>query len=109
MCADPTFGWKLVGVRKGSETGLKPSETVGRQLYPLILHLYGNLWTSQRGLKPSETGLKPSLWTTPVLLCTTKNFCTTPYYKVLRQYYSSTAPYYKVVYSSTTLYYKVLL
>ena len=36
---------------KRSETGLKPSETVGKQLYPLILHFYGNLWTSQRGLK----------------------------------------------------------
>ena len=32
-------------------SGLKPSETVGKQLYPLILHLYGNLWASQRGLK----------------------------------------------------------
>ena len=32
-------------------SGLKPFETVGKQLYPLILHLYGNLWTSQRGLK----------------------------------------------------------
>ena len=55
MSADPTFVWKFVGVPKRSETGLKPSETVGKQLYPLILHLYGNLWTSQRGLKPSET------------------------------------------------------
>ena len=33
------------------QRGLKPSETVGKQLCPLILHLYGNLWTSQRGLK----------------------------------------------------------
>ena len=41
-------------VPKRSETGLKPSETVGKQLYPLILHLYGNLWT-ETGLKPSET------------------------------------------------------
>ena len=32
-------------------SGLNPSETVGKQLYPLILHLYGNLWASQRGLK----------------------------------------------------------
>ena len=47
----PTFVWKLVDIPKRSETGLKPSETVGKQLYPLILHLYGNLWTSQRGLK----------------------------------------------------------
>ena len=39
----PTFVWKFVGVPKRSETGLKPSETVGKQLYPLILHLYGNL------------------------------------------------------------------
>ena len=30
-------------IPKRSETGLKPSETVGKQLYPLILHLYGNL------------------------------------------------------------------
>ena len=40
--------------------------------------------------------------------------CTTPYYKVLHQYYSSTVPYYKVllqyysVLESTTPYYKVL-
>ena len=88
--ADPTFVWKFVDIPKRSETGLKPSETVGKQLYPVILHLYGNLWTSQRGLKQvwncrkaarsadptfvwkfvdipkrSETGLKPSgnLWT----------------------------------------------
>ena len=44
-------------IPKRSETGLKPSEIVGKQLYPLILHLYGNLWTSQ---KRSEIGLKPS-------------------------------------------------
>ena len=57
-----------MNIPKRSETGLKPSETVGKQLYPLILHLYGNLWASQRGLKQvfagipkrSETGLKPS-------------------------------------------------
>ena len=55
MSADPTFVWKFVGVPKRSETGLKPSETVGKQLYPLILHLYGNLWTSETGLKPFET------------------------------------------------------
>ena len=55
ISADPTFVWKFVDIPKRSETGLKPSETVGKQLYPLILHLYGNLWTSQRGLKPSET------------------------------------------------------
>ena len=42
-------------VPKRSETGLKPSETGGKQLYPLILHLYGNLWASR-----SETALKPS-------------------------------------------------
>ena len=75
--------------------------------------------------------------TTPVLLCTTKNYSsTTLYYKVLlqyysvlqsttpvllctTQYYSSTSLYYKVLrqyyssttkyYASTTLYYKVLL
>ena len=52
MSADPTFVWNFVGIPKRTETGLKPSETVGKQLYPLILHLYyGNLWTSQRGLK----------------------------------------------------------
>ena len=48
MSADPTFVGKFVGISKRSETGLKPSETVGMQLYPLILHLHGNLWTSQR-------------------------------------------------------------
>ena len=66
--------------------------------------------------------------TTPVLLCTTKNYnvllqyysnvllCTTKYYNVLLQYYSNvllcTTKYYNVLlqyYSSTTLYYKVLL
>ena len=46
ISADPTFVWKFVDIPKRSETGLKPSETVGKQLYPLILHLYGNLWTS---------------------------------------------------------------
>ena len=49
--ADPTFVWKFADVPKRSGTGLKPFETVGKQLYPLILHSYGNLWTSQRGLK----------------------------------------------------------
>ena len=43
MSADPTFVWKFVGIPERSETGLKPSEPVGKQLYPLILHLYGNL------------------------------------------------------------------
>ena len=43
MSADPTFVWKFVDPPERSETGLKPSETVGKQLYPLILHLYGNL------------------------------------------------------------------
>ena len=51
VSADPTFVWKFVDIPKRSERGLTPSETVGKQLYPLILHLYGNLWTSQRGLK----------------------------------------------------------
>ena len=74
MSAEPTFVWKFVDIPKRSETalkpseavgkllyplilhlygnsGLKPSETVGKQLYPLILHLHGNLWASQRGLK----------------------------------------------------------
>ena len=55
MSADPTFVWKFVDPPERSETALKPSETVGKQLYPLILHLYGN-----PGLKPFETqrGLK---------------------------------------------------
>ena len=43
MSADPTFVSKFVDLSERSETGLKPSETVGKQLYPLILHLYGNL------------------------------------------------------------------
>ena len=43
ISADPTFVWKFVDIPERSETGLKPSETVGKQLYPLILHLYGNL------------------------------------------------------------------
>ena len=51
ISADPTIVWKFVDIPKRSETGLKPSETVGKQLCPLILHLYGNLWASQRGLK----------------------------------------------------------
>ena len=68
MSADPTFVWKFVGIPKRSETGLKPSETVGKQLYPLILHLYGNLWTSSD----------------PVLVRTTKCYSsTTLYYKAL--------------------------
>ena len=50
ISADPTFVWKFVDVPERSETGLKPSETVGKQLFPLILHLYGNLRASQRGL-----------------------------------------------------------
>ena len=36
---------------KRSETGLKSFETVGKQLYLLVLHLYGNEWPIQRGLK----------------------------------------------------------
>ena len=58
ISADPTFVWKFVDIPKRSETCLKPSETVGKQLYPLILHLYGNLWTSQRGLKQVWNRLK---------------------------------------------------
>ena len=59
ISADPTFVWrKFVGIPKRSETGLKPSETVGKQLYPLILHLYGNLWAFQRGLKQLWNRLK---------------------------------------------------
>ena len=45
-----------MGIPKRSETGLKPSETVGKQLEPLILHLYGFVDIPKR----SETGLKPS-------------------------------------------------
>ena len=46
-----------MGIPKRSETGLKPSETVGKQLYPLILHLYfvDVPKRSETGLKPSET------------------------------------------------------
>ena len=40
ISADPTFIWKVVDSPKRSETGLKPSETVGKQLYLLTLHLY---------------------------------------------------------------------
>ena len=58
ISADPTFVWKFVDIPERSETGLKPSETVGKQLYPLILPLYGNLWTSQRGLKQVWNRLK---------------------------------------------------
>ena len=58
ISADPTFVWEFVGIPKRSETGLKASETVGKQLYPLILHLYGNLWTSQKGLKQVWNRLK---------------------------------------------------
>ena len=58
ISADPTFVWKFVDIPRRSETGLKPSETVGKLLYPLILHLYGNLWTSQRGLKQVWNRLK---------------------------------------------------
>ena len=49
MSADPTF----VDVPKRSETGLKPSETVGKQLYPLIF-----VWKFVDVPKRSETGLK---------------------------------------------------
>ena len=55
MSADPTFVWKFVDLPERSETGLKPSETVGKQLYPLILHLYDVPKRSETGLKPSET------------------------------------------------------
>ena len=60
MSADPTFIWKLLASPKRSETGLKPSETVGKQLYLLILHLYGNCWPAKRGLKQVWNRLK--LW-----------------------------------------------
>ena len=58
ISADPTFIWKLLDIPKRSETGLKPSETVEKQRYLLILHLYGNCWTSQRGLKQVWNRLK---------------------------------------------------
>ena len=68
ISADPTCVWKFVDIPKRiwklmagpkrSETGLEPSETVGKQLNPLILHLYGKLWTSQRGLKQVWNRLK---------------------------------------------------
>ena len=50
-------------IPKRSETGLKPSETVGKQLYPLILHLYAIsadptfVWKFAGVPKRSETGL----------------------------------------------------
>ena len=53
-------------IPKRSETGLEPSETVGKQLYPLILHLYAIsagptfVWKFVDIPKRSETGLKPS-------------------------------------------------
>ena len=56
--ADPTFIWKLLASPKRSETGLKPSESVGKQLYLLILHLYVNEWPAQRGLKQVWNRLK---------------------------------------------------
>ena len=72
MSADPTFVWKFVDIPKRSETGLKPSETVGKQLYPLILlfFLLGAAWVRAISADPtivwkfvdipkrSETGLK---------------------------------------------------
>ena len=41
VSADPTFIWKFADIPNRFETGLKPIETVGKQLYLLILHLYG--------------------------------------------------------------------
>ena len=40
MSADPTLIWKLLASPTRSETGLKPSETVGKQLYPHRTHFY---------------------------------------------------------------------
>ena len=69
------------------KTGLKPSETVGKQLYPLILHLYRNLWTSSDPVLRQYYSVLQCH--TPVLFRTTKYYSsTTPYYKVLLQYYS---------------------
>ena len=45
-------------VPKRSETGLKPSETVGKQLYPRILPTF--VWKFVDIPKRSEAGLKPS-------------------------------------------------
>lgn len=44
ISADPTMIWTLMAgpAQRGFETGLKPCETVGKQLYLLLLHLYGN-------------------------------------------------------------------
>ena len=42
ISADPAFMWELVASPKRFETGLKLSETLGKQQYLLVLHLYGN-------------------------------------------------------------------
>ena len=73
MSADPTFVWKFVDIPKRSETGLKLSETVGKQLsstvpyYKVLLQYYSVLQS-----------------TTLALLCTTKYYYST----TLLQYYS---------------------
>ena len=135
ISADPTFVWKFVDIPKRSETGLKPSETVGKQLYTLILHLYAICGHPKEVWNRSETvwncrkaaiSTDPTfVWkfvdiqwssTTPVLLRTTEYHSTTfLYYNVILQYYSvlqSTTPVLlrtTKYYSSTILYYNVLL
>ena len=47
-------------VPKRSETSLKQSETVGKQLYPLIIADPTFVWKFVDIPKRSETGLKPS-------------------------------------------------
>ena len=44
FAADLTFIWKVVDSPKRFETGLKLSETVGRQQYLPILHLSKEVW-----------------------------------------------------------------
>ena len=58
MSADPTFVWKFVGVPERSETGLKPSKTVGKQLAISADPTF--VWKFVDIPKRSETGLKPS-------------------------------------------------
>ena len=62
MSADPTFVWKFVDLPERSETGLKPSETVGKQLYPLILHCWLaplQMWNKKLSMPVWPTHLGP--------------------------------------------------
>ena len=56
MSADPTFIWTVADTPKRSQTGLKPFETVGKQLYLLILTF---IWKKVDAPKMFETDLKP--------------------------------------------------